>query len=82
MNNWINMEASVGLHCELFDSNSRLLNKLKDESISEGFRYYQGQFEEQCQPTHPFSIDNTINFADIEKRHFSTNQQTPSPLKN
>jgi len=28
------MEASLGLHCELFDSNSRFLGKIKEEEIS------------------------------------------------
>jgi|JI9StandDraft_1071089.scaffolds.fasta_scaffold91273_2 hypothetical protein len=83
MSNWMNMEASVGLNCELFDSNSRLGNRIRDESISEGFRYYPGQYEEQCQPTNPFSIENTINFSDIDKqRFFSTSQRSPSPAKN
>lgn len=82
MNNWISMEASVGLHCDLFDSNSRFLNKSKDESLDEGFRYYVGQCEEQYQPAHTLNNENSLNFIDIEKRYFTTHPQTPSPFKN
>ncbi len=82
MNNWISMEASVGLHCDLFDSNSRILNKSKYESLDEGFRYYVGQCEEQYQPAHTLNNENSLNFIDIEKRYFTTHPQTPSPFKN
>ena len=81
MSHLISMEASMGLHCDLFDSNRSNLNKLKEESFSEGFRYYSGPYEEQFQPTNPFSMDNTINFTDIDKKFFTPNPVCSSPLK-
>ena len=77
--NWISMQSSVGFHCQLFDSNSRFLSRIKEEEISDGFKFYTGECEEVYQPTHPFSIDNTINFSDINQRLIQK-QQLPIPV--
>lgn len=77
MLNGFNMESSMGLHCDLFDSNKSIFNKVRDESISEGFKYCFGQYEEPYPPTNLLSSENTINFADIEKRLFNSNPNTP-----
>ncbi len=73
------MQSSVGFHCQLFDSNSRFLSRVKEEQISDGFKFYTGECEEAYQPTHPFSIDNTINFSDINQR-LCQKQQLPIPV--
>lgn len=74
------MEASVGLHCELFDSNSRFLSKLREEDISEGFRFYTGECDEPYPPLNHFSHDNTLNFADIQQRLSSEKHNTNTPF--
>jgi hypothetical protein len=65
----------MGLHCELFDSNSRFLSKLRDDDNSEGFRFYTGDCEEQY-PSNPFS-EHTLNFMDLQHRLLSAH---PPPL--
>ena len=80
--NWISMEASVGLHCELFDSNSRFLGKIKEEEISQGFRFYTGDAEENYHPINYFSNENTLNFIDLQQRFNTDKQSTNTPLHN
>ena len=76
------MEASVGLHCELFDSNSRFLGKIKEEEISSGFRFYAGDADENYHPLNYFLNDNTLNFADLHQRYNSDKQSTNTPFHN
>lgn len=76
------MEASLGLQCELFDSNSRFLGKIKEEEISEGFRFYSGDADEHYQPFNYFFNDNTLNFTDLQQRFNTDKQSTNTPLHN
>ena len=59
----MNMESSVGLHCDFFDSNKSIL-RYRDDSLSGGFKYLNLP-DEPGHNTNLFQSDNTVNFADI-----------------
>lgn len=74
MNQWGSNEVPAGLQYDLDASSKSLFHRMREDSLSGGFKCYFDQSEEPCQPTNPFSNENTINFADIEKRMFSKSQ--------
>lgn len=74
------MESSIGLHEEIFDSNKSFLNKVKDESVSEGFFKYCFAPDDPC--VGPYIADNTVNFDDIDKRLYQNNLFQQPPPKN
>ena len=75
MNNWNNMEASIGLHFDFFDSNKSVF-KAPDESLSDANKYNPMQVEDAYRPPNLFSNENTINFADISERLDKGNQNS------
>lgn len=61
---WANLDQSVGFSFELYDSNSRALCKVKEESVS----LIRPQDESNLYSV-PFNIDQTVNFADLERSY-------------
>lgn len=66
---WSNLDSSIGFNFNPFDSNSRNFGKIKEQSISQGFRDYLPGREEEGH-SHPFNIDNTVNFSDLDRKFF------------